>query len=160
MAINFVSVNAVNLNTGGRIVIEPGIERVSPAQEPATVPWTALGIPGLGGDPVASLVVLEERKLELDSVTNLCMEARIVLDSQKKRRSATLMAVQWTVLGVLGGPGVRAQSPVLERMEVMERNLVSVNALPLKTEERIVIQPGMKRSRTVLEMATYSLPVP
>ena len=65
---NFVSVHALQLNTGGRIVIEPGIERVSPVQEPATVPWMAIGILGVFGDPVLSLVV-EEKKLDFDSVT-------------------------------------------------------------------------------------------
>ena len=63
-----MSVNALQLNTGARIVIESGLERVSPVQEPATVPWTAIGILGLDGVPVLSLVV-EEKKLDFDSVT-------------------------------------------------------------------------------------------
>ena len=157
---NLVSVSVLPLNTGGRIVIESGIKRVSPVQEAATVPWTAIGIPGLDGDLVVSLVAMEERNLELDSARNLCMEERTVLDQMKKPRSVTLTAVQWTVLGVLGGPGVSAPSPVLERMEFLEKNLVSVNALLLNTAERIVIQQGMKRLSPVQEMATYSLIVP
>ena len=44
------------------------------------------------GDTVVGLV-MEERELELDSVTDLGMEERIVLERQKKRRSATLRDV-------------------------------------------------------------------
>ena len=95
-----MSVNALQLNTGARIVIESGLERVSPVQEPATVPWTAIGILGLYGVPVLSLVV-EEKELELDSVTDLGMEERIVLERQKKRRDATNMNVR-----VLGAPRI------------------------------------------------------
>ena len=87
-----MSVNALQLNTGARIVIEPGTEKVSPAMETGTVPWTANGLLGVNGDTVVDLV-LEERELELDSVTDLGMEERIVLERQKKRRSATLRDV-------------------------------------------------------------------
>ena len=87
-----MSVNALQLNTVARIVIELGIEKVSHVQEPATVPWTAIGIIGVNGDTVVGLV-MEERELELDSVTDLGMEERIVLERQKKRRSATLRDV-------------------------------------------------------------------
>ena len=54
---------------------------VSPVRETATVPWTAIGILGVIGDPVARHV-LEEKVLEFDSVTNLGMEERIVLERQ------------------------------------------------------------------------------
>ena len=72
-----MSVNALQLNTGARIVIEPGRERVRPVQEMASVPWTAIGLLGLDGIPVASLVP-EEKELELESVTDLGTEERIV----------------------------------------------------------------------------------
>ena len=87
-----MSVNALQLNTEARTVIESGIERVSPVMETATVPWTAIGIIGMLGDTVVGLV-MEERELELDSVTDLGMEERNVLERQKKRRSATLRDV-------------------------------------------------------------------
>ena len=87
-----MSVNALQLNTGARTVIESGIERVSPVMETATAPWTAIGIIGMLGDTVVGLV-MEERELELDSVTDLGMEERNVLERQKKRRSATLRDV-------------------------------------------------------------------
>ena len=89
---NLVSVNALQLNTGGRIVIEAGRERVRPVQEMASVPWTAIGLLGLDGIPVASLV-LEEKELELESVTDLGMEERIVLERHWKQRSVTLKTV-------------------------------------------------------------------
>ena len=114
-----MNVNALNLNTGARIVIASGIETVSRVQEAATVPLTALGILGLNGDPAASLVV-EEQELELDSVTDLGTEERTALERKKKWSSVTLRAAQWTALGVFGVLGVRAPSPVLERMEDME----------------------------------------
>ena len=95
-----MSVNALQLNTGARIVIESGIERVSPVMETATVPWTAIGIIGMLGDTVVGLV-MEERELELDSVTDLGMEERNVLERQKKRRDATNMNVR-----VLGAPRI------------------------------------------------------
>ena len=97
---NLVSVNALQLNTVARIVIELGIERVSHVQEPATVPWTAIGILGVNGETVVGLVV-EDRELELDSVTDLGMEERNVLERQKKRRDATNMNVL-----VLGAPRI------------------------------------------------------
>ena len=87
-----MSVNAFQLNTGARIVIESGIEKVSLVMETATAPWTAIGIIGMLGNTVVGLV-MEERELELDSVTDLGMEERIVLERQKKRRSATLRDV-------------------------------------------------------------------
>ena len=59
------------------IVLTAWIEKFSPVQEPATVPWTTIGILGVFGNPVASLVV-EEKEVELDSVTDLGMEERIV----------------------------------------------------------------------------------
>ena len=92
--------NALQLNTGARIVIEPGTERVSRAMETGTVPWTANGLLGVNGDTVVDLV-LEERELELDSVTDLGMEERNVLERQKKRRDATNMNVR-----VLGAPRI------------------------------------------------------
>ena len=153
-----MSVNALQLNTGGRIVIEPGLERVSPVQEPATVPWTAIGILGLYGVPALSLVV-EEKELELDSVTDLGMEERIVSDSQNIRRNVTLRAVQLMVIGALGGPGVSAPSPVLERMESLGKNPVRVNVLLLNTGGTIVTQLGLKRSRPVQEKTSASLSV-
>ena len=134
---NSVSVNALLLNTGARIVIASGIETVSRVQEAATVPLTALGILGLNGDPAASLVV-EEQELELDSVTDLGMEERIVLDSQNIRRNVTLRAVQLMVIGALGGPGVSALSPVLERMQSLGKSPVRVNVLPLCMEGQTV----------------------
>ena len=88
-----MSVNALQLNTEARIVIESGIERVSPVMETATVPWTAIGILGANGDTVVGLV-MEERELELDSVTDLGMEERIVLERMKKRRIATIINVR------------------------------------------------------------------
>ena len=91
-----MSVNALQLNTEARTVIESGIERVSPVMETATAPWTAIGIIGMLGDTVVGLV-MEERELELDSVTDLGMEERIVLERQKKRRSATLRDVHGLV---------------------------------------------------------------
>ena len=114
-----MSVNALLLNTGERIVIASGIEKVSPVMETAGVPWTAFGILGLCGDPAASRVETGQ-KLELDSVANLDTEERTVLERKKKWSSVTLRAAQWTALGVFGGPGVGAPSPVLERMEDME----------------------------------------
>ena len=93
LARNFVSVNALQLNTGARIVIEPGTERVSPAMETGTVPWTAIGLLGVNGEIVVDLVV-EERELDLDSVTHLGMEERIVLERMKKRRIATIINVR------------------------------------------------------------------
>ena len=95
-----MSVNALQLNTGARTVIESGIEKVSLVMETATVPWTAIGIIGVNGDTVVGLV-MEERELELDSVTDLGMEERIVLERQKKRRDATNMNVR-----VLGAPRI------------------------------------------------------
>ena len=89
---NLVSVNAIPLNTGERIVITPGIKRLSPVVETATVPWTASGIVGVIGDIVVGNVV-EEKELELDSVADLGMEDRIVMERQKKRSRATLMIV-------------------------------------------------------------------
>ena len=59
-----------------------------------------------------------------------------------------------TVSGGVGGPGVSAPSPALERMEFWGRNLVSVNVLPLNTEGRTVIQTILKRVSLVEEMAT------
>ena len=87
-----MSVNALKLNMEAWIVITAWIEKFSPVQEPATVPWTAIGILGVNGETVVGLVV-EDRELELDSVTDLGMEERIVLERQKKRRSATLRDV-------------------------------------------------------------------
>ena len=72
-----MSVNALKLNMEAWIVITAWIEKFSPVQEPATVPWTTIGILGVFGNPVASLVV-EEKEVELDSVTDLGMEERIV----------------------------------------------------------------------------------
>ena len=95
-----MSVNALQLNTEARIVIESGIERVSLVMETGTVPWTAIGILGVNGDTVVGLV-MEERELELDSVTDLGMEERNVLERQKKRRDATNMNVR-----VLGAPRI------------------------------------------------------
>ena len=89
---NLVSVNAIPLNTGERIVITPGIKRLSPVVETATVPWTASGIVGVIGDIVVVNVV-QEKELELDSVADLGMEDRIVMERQKKRSRATLMIV-------------------------------------------------------------------
>ena len=114
-----MSVNALLLNTGERIVIASGIERVSPVMETAGAPWTAIGILGVSGDTVVGLV-MEERELELDSVTDLGTEERTALERKKKWSSVTLRAAQWTALGVFGVLGVRAPSPVLERMEDME----------------------------------------
>ena len=88
-----MSVNALQLNTEARTVIESGIERVSPVMETATAPWTAIGIIGMLGDTVVGLV-MEERELELDSVTDLGMEERIVLERMKKRRIATIINVR------------------------------------------------------------------
>ena len=95
-----MSVNALLLNTGERIVIASGIEKVSPVMETAGVLWTAFGILGVSGDTVVGLV-MEERELELDSVTDLGMEERNVLERQKKRRDATNMNVR-----VLGAPRI------------------------------------------------------
>ena len=95
-----MSVNALQLNTVARIVIELGIEKVSHVQEPATVPWTAIGILGVNGETVVGLVV-EDRELELDSVTDLGMEGRIVSERKKKRRNATITNVR-----VLGAPKI------------------------------------------------------
>jgi len=95
-----VSVNALQLNTGARIVIEPGTEKVSPAMETGTVPWTANGLLGVNGEIVVDLVV-EERELDLDSVTHLGMEERSVLERMKKRRIATIINVR-----VLGKPRI------------------------------------------------------
>ena len=89
---NLVSVNAIPLNTGERIVITPGIKRLSPVVEMATVPWTASGIVGVTGDIVVGNVV-EEKELELDSVADLGMEDRIVMERQKKRSRVTLKHV-------------------------------------------------------------------
>ena len=154
-----MSVNALQLNTGARIVIEPGTERVSPAMETGTVQWTANGLLGVNGEIVVDLVV-EERELDLDSVTHLGMEERIVLVRQNIRRNVTLRAVQLMVPGTLGGPGVSAPSPVLERMESLGKNPVRVNVLPLNSEGRTVIQLGMKRLRLVLEKGASTLSVP
>ena len=95
-----MSVNALQLNTGARTVIESGIERVSPVMETATAPWTAIGILGVNGETVVGLVV-EDRELELDSVTDLGLEERIVLERKKKRRIATITNVR-----VLGAPKI------------------------------------------------------
>ena len=76
-----MSVNALQLNTGARIVIEPGTEKVSRAMETGTVPWTANGLLGVNGDTVVDLV-LEERELELDSVTDLGMEEHRRISSE------------------------------------------------------------------------------
>ena len=40
--------------------------------------------------------MVEEKELELDSVTEIGMEERIVLERQKKRRRVTLTYVGWT----------------------------------------------------------------
>ena len=92
MGKNLVSVNAIPLNTGERIVITPGIKRLSPVVETATVPWTASGIVGVIGDIVVGNVV-QEKELELDSVADLGMEDRIVMERQKKRSRVTLKTV-------------------------------------------------------------------
>ena len=65
-----------------------------------------------------------------------------------------------TVSGRAGGPGLLAPRPVLERMESLGRNLEGANALHLNTEERIVIQLGLKRSSPVRETGAASLTVP
>ena len=159
-----VSVNAIPPDTGERmIVIQPGLKKRMTVQEKEgrsiSVPKTATGTTGILGLPAASLVV-EEQELEFDSVTDLSMEERIVLERQKKPRSATLRAVQLMVPGALGGPGVSAPSPVLERMESLGKNPVRVNVLPLNSEGRTVIQLGMKRLRLVLEKGASTLSVP
>ena len=158
---NSVSVNALQQNTGGRIVIEPGIERDSPVQEAEFVPLTAFGILGLDGEPAASLVV-EEQELELDSVTDLGTEERIVSERKKKWSSVTLTDAQWIALGVLGGPGVSAQSRVLEMMELLGKSPVRVIVLPPNLGERIVTQLGIERQRQspVLEKGASTLNVP
>ena len=54
-----------------------------------------------------------------------------------------------TGLGRVGGPGLRAQRPALERMASLGRKRDVANALRLKMEEKTVIQPGLKRSSPV-----------
>ena len=82
-------------------------------------------------------------------------------ERKKKWRNVTIIAAKWTALGVFGGPGVSAPSPVLERMVIMGKKLVSVNAIPPDTEERMtVIQPGLKIRMSVQEKISCSLSVP
>jgi len=159
-----VSVNAFPPKTGERCVNKMGIKRLRTVQEKegrsSSVPKTATGPPGIIGEAAARLVVGEHRE-ERDFATLLYIKERNVKDTQRRLQTATLMAVQWTALGVLGGPGVSAPSPVLERMVIMGKKLVSVNAIPPDTEERMtVIQPGLKIRMSVQEKISCSLSVP
>ena len=105
---NIVIVNALLLNSGGRNVILTGRERSSPVQEKASTslpaPLTAPGATGIIGQPALSLVV-EEKELEVDFATELDMEERNVKEIRRKKRTATFISVQLTVIGILTMPG-------------------------------------------------------
>ena len=64
-----------------------------------------------------------------------------------------------TVSGRVGDLGLRAPSHASERMVFMGRNLASVRALRLDTEERIVTQQGLNKSRPVQDKEAESLTV-
>ena len=90
-----------------------------------------VGGPGLGPG----------RNRDVANALRLKMEEKTVIQPGMKRSR---------VNGRVGGPGVSAQRPALERMASLGRNRDVANALRLKTEEKTVIQPGLKRSSTVL----------
>ena len=97
---NLVIVNVLPLNTEGRTVIQTILKRVSLAQEMPTVQWTAIGILGITGDPVAGPVV-EELEEELDSATRGFMEEGIVMEIVRKQRNVKQKTVQRPLIFVL-----------------------------------------------------------